>query len=167
MLRPDVIHLGIAAALVAVLGWAAISDIATRRIPNAAVVAILGLYGAWVIGSGADGVWSQVGAGAIAFAVGYVLYAMNVMGAGDVKLFAAVALFAGFAHLPFFAVATAISGGGVAVVSFVTRPRRAMVMLMLRGKGDFGRGIPYGVAIALGACALLVNLFTGWPALLS
>ncbi|MOA59566.1 hypothetical protein D3C78_1842200 [compost metagenome] len=37
----------------------------------------------------------------------------------------------------------------MALASFASRPRRALAMITLRGKGDWGRGIPYGVAIAL------------------
>jgi len=40
-------------------------------------------------------------------------------------------------------------GGVIALASLLSRPTRAMVMLHMRGKGDFGRGIPYGVAIAI------------------
>jgi prepilin peptidase CpaA len=78
-----------------------------------------------------------------------------VIGAGDCKLFAATALFAGMAGLGLFTLATAFAGGAIALVSILTRPTRGLVMLQLRGKGDFGRGIPYGVAIAVGGAAVV------------
>lgn len=151
----DLAHAVLAGAISAVLVWAAVSDIVARRIPNAAVLVLLALYGAWVaIGLGA-GLVSAVTAAAIGFAVGFGLYVFKIMGAGDVKLFAVTALFAGMAYLPLFAFATAIAGGAIALVSFASRPRRAAVMLTLRGKGDFGRGVPYGVAIAFGGAFVI------------
>jgi hypothetical protein len=38
------------------------------------------------------------------------------------------------------------------------RPVRALVMFQMRGKGDFGRGVPYGVAIAIATAGIL-----SWP----
>jgi prepilin peptidase CpaA len=60
-----------------------------------------------------------------------------------------VALFVGLAQLPQFVLVTALIGGALAVISLVTHPTRALVMLQMRGKGTLGAGIPYGVAIAL------------------
>ena len=40
-----------------------------------------------------------------------------------------------------------------------TRPKSNQVHFILQGKGDFGRGVPYGVAIALaGAVVVWVTL---------
>jgi len=138
-------------ALTALLVWASISDIRTRRISNWNVLAIVVLFAPWaLLHWNASAAWALV-AGAIALAVGVALYAFGVTGAGDAKLFAAVALFAGLGHLLALSVATALAGGVIAIASLVSRPRRALAMITLRGKGDYGPGIPYGVAIALGA----------------
>ena len=147
MPRLDPAHLALASALSALLAWAAVSDIMVRRIPNVAVLAILALYGVWaVIGRGA-GLVPALEAAGIGFAVGYGLYLFKMMGAGDVKLFAAAALFTGLAYLPLFALATVLAGGVIALVSLAVNPRRAAVLFTLRGKGGGGREIPYGVAI--------------------
>jgi prepilin peptidase CpaA len=153
--RLDTVHLGLALALSGILAWAAVSDIATRRIPNASVVCVIALYGLWVLAAVGAGLGSALLAAAIGFAVGYALYLFKIMGAGDVKLFAATALFMGLSYLPLFALATVLAGGVMAAVSLASRPRRAMAMLILRGKGDFGRGIPYGVAIGFGGALVL------------
>ena len=150
-----------AAGLSVVLAWAAASDIISRRIPNRAVLAVLILFAVWAFTGGRQDLVSSLIAGGVAFAIGYGLYAFGVMGAGDVKLFAAVALFAGLSHLSIFALATVLSGGAMAVVSLATRPRRAAVMFALRGKGDFGRGIPYGVAIAFGGAYMVWGALMG------
>jgi prepilin peptidase CpaA len=160
MPHPDPAHLALVTVLSAVLSWAAISDIASRRIPNIAVLGVLGLYAVWALLGAGAGLGPALAAAAISFAVGYLLYFFNVMGAGDVKLFAATAPFVGLAYLPLFALATVLSGGAIAAISLIARPRRAAVIFTLRGKGDFGRGVPYGVAIAFG------GMFAIWSALL-
>ena len=73
----------------------------------------------------------------------------QLVGAGDSKLVTVVALFVGLERLPQFAFATAIVGGALAVVSLAANPRRALVMFQMRGRGDFERNVPYGVAIAV------------------
>ena len=143
-----------------VLLWAAVSDIVARIIPNRSVLGLLALFVLWALVNGGEGLAPSLIAGAIALAVGYGLYAFNVMGGGDAKLFAATALFTGLAYLPALALTTVLTGGVMAAVSLASRPRRAAIMIASRGKGDFGRGIPYGVAIAIGGVYVL------WGALL-
>src|SRR5258705_11163892 len=162
MLPLDVLRYAVAAALTAVLIWAAVSDVMVRRIPNKAVLAVLGLFPLWAFTVGLAGLGSGLVAAAIAFAVGYALYAFKIVGAGDVKLFAALALFAGMAHLPAFALATVWTGGLMAVCTLASRPRRAMVIFVMKGKGDFGRGIPYGVAIGSGGALVLWGYLIGF-----
>ncbi len=146
----------VAVVLTGLLIFASVSDVRSRRIPNWTVAAIGVLFIPWALVNPPLGaaLWA-LAAGAIALAVGVVLYAMGMVGAGDSKLFAAVALFAGLGRLLPLGLATALAGGLLALISLASRPRRAMVMLTMRGKGDFGRGIPYGVAISL-AAALVV-----------
>ena len=149
----DVVSGALGAGLTGVLGWAAINDVRVRKIPNRAVLAVVVLYLIWTIAHRGHDLPSDAAAGAIALAVGYGLYVAGVVGAGDSKLFAVTALFAGAALLPLFAVATALAGGVIAIGSIASRPRRALVMLTMKGAGDYGRGIPYGVAIAVGGTA--------------
>jgi prepilin peptidase CpaA len=151
----EIVRLGIAAIATAILAWAAVSDVRSRRIPNWCVVALLALYLPWALTGGWPGALSGLEAAVIALAVTFALYAFGIFGAGDSKLFAACALFAGMGFLPYLALATSIVGGLVALVSIATRPRRALVMLTMRGKGDFGPGIPYGVAVAAAAAIVI------------
>lgn len=155
----EVVAFGVAAALSAVLVWAAIADVVWRRIPNMAVLCVLALFPPWCFLALQVSLGSALAAGALSFAVGYAMYHFKAMGAGDVKLFAALALFTGLDALPLLALATSLAGGVMAIFSLATRPRRAVLMFWFRGSGDFGRGIPYGVAIAIGAA------FTFWGAL--
>lgn len=161
----DVLRYGILAVLTGVLIWAACTDVMSRRIPNQAVIAVLCLYVVWlvlvlVLARGA-GLWPALGAGVLSFVVGYILYLFRIMGAGDVKLFAAVALFAGLDHLLLLALATAISGGLVAVINMFVRPYLSQAMLALQGR-EMGRDVPYGVAIAIGGISVTWGAVMGF-----
>lgn len=145
----------VAVLLTAVLAWAAISDVRRRRIPNWTVLAIIGLFVPWALAATLPWSLAALGAGVIALAATFGLYAAGVVGAGDSKLFGAVALMVGLGHLALLALATALAGAVVALIGIAARPTRALVMFKMRGKGDFGEGIPYGVAIAVAAAALV------------
>jgi prepilin peptidase CpaA len=157
----DALHWTLAAGLAALLGWAAVTDVMKRQIPNASVLAILGLFVLWALAGAPAGLGSGLVAAAIGFAVGFALFLLKVMGAGDVKLFAAAALFVGVTYLPMFALATALAGGLIAVLSMLSKPKQTLVMFALRGQGDYGRDIPYGVPISIGALLTLWCIATG------
>jgi prepilin peptidase CpaA len=156
------LRLAIAVAVSGVLVWAAAVDVMTRRIPNAAVLALIGLFLGWTAIDMGAGAVSSLEAAGLALAITVALYAFKIIGAGDSKLFSAAALFAGIGYLPYFAFATALAGGAIALVSVASRPQRALVMFTLRGKGDFGSGIPYGAAIAVGGIAIIWGALSGW-----
>jgi prepilin peptidase CpaA len=146
----EIARYAIAAVLAGLLTWASVSDIKDRRIPNICVLAVLALFVVSAVVERGSNVVTGLEAGVIAFVVTFALYFFNIIGAGDTKLFAATALFVGLGGMILFTLATVFAGGGIAAVSLATRPKRALVMFTLKGKGDFGRGIPYGVAIAIG-----------------
>jgi prepilin peptidase CpaA len=154
-------RLAVAVAYTVVLAVAAVSDVRERKIPNWTVLAVIGLFAVWAFLRGGQGAVSAIEAAGIAFVVSVGLYVFKIMGAGDSKLFTAVALFAGMGYLPLLIVATTLTGGVIAGVSLASRPRRAMVMLQMGGKGDWGRGVPYGVAIALGGAVIVWGPMSG------
>lgn len=155
MPHADYVRLTVAGLATLALIVAAVSDVRSRRIPNLCVAALIVLFLPWAVTGGWPGALSALVAALVSLAVTFALYALGLIGAGDSKLFAACALFSGMALLPFFVVATALAGGLVALAAIASRPQRAMVMLSMRGKGDFGRGIPYGLAIAVGAAVVI------------
>ncbi|HXU99853.1 MAG TPA: prepilin peptidase [Caulobacteraceae bacterium] len=157
----EIVRWAVAALLTAVLAWAAVSDVRKRRIPNWTVLAVIGLFVPWAFTH--PWTWDAwaVGAGILALLVSFGLYAAGLIGAGDSKLFAACGLIVGFGDLGWLGLATALAGGLIGLASLVTRPRRALVMFNMRGKSDFGPGVPYGVAIAAAAAALV------WSAVLN
>jgi len=164
MIDNNPLAIGLAVAITLTLVWAAFSDIKARIIPNRAVLALLVLFVAWTGVSLGQSLFSALAAAGIAFAVTVALYLFKIVGAGDSKLFTAVALFVGLGYLPFFALATVLAGGVIALISLVCRPQRAAVMLTLGGKGDWGRGVPYGVAIAVGGFVVIWAALSGYLA---
>lgn len=143
--------LAVSIALTAVLVWSAISDIRTRRIPNAAVISVIGLYVLWAIVHSGQGLPGALAASGMAFVVCFAMYIFKVWGAGDAKLFVALALFTGLNLLLSFAVTTALAGGLMVLARLAVDPGRAFLAWHMRGRLNDGRGVPYGVAIALGA----------------
>lgn len=121
-------------------GW----DIACRRLPNWLTLAVAVAFIPWALalGMGLNDFMFAAIAGAICFALGFLLFQFRVMGAGDVKLIVAVALWTGFsADLLKFILYMGIAGGFLAVLFLILR---------LAAKRDFGE-LPYGVAIVVSA----------------
>ena len=97
---------------------AAVTDLRARRIPNLLTVAVLACG---AVGSSVDPaaprLSSSLGAFALVLLVGTLGWRMRLWGAGDAKLAAAVAAWAGLPRLPSFAFATALTGGVLSVTS--------------------------------------------------
>lgn len=158
----DLLRFAAAAAVTGVLIWAAVSDAIWRRIPNGCVLAVIGVYVVWAVLVGGSGLGGAVTVAALSLAAGFALFSFKVWGGGDAKLLAAVALFAGVAHIATLILVTALAGGVMAIVSLASRPRRALAIWSLKGQGDWGRGIPYGVAIAMGGAVVIWGQLLGW-----
>jgi len=143
-------------------------DVRYRRIPNAFVLATL-LAGVSInaIFGGLPGVLASLGGCAFAFSLMFLLHVFGAMGAGDVKLFAAIGAVTGTQLvLPTFIVVI-LTGGLLAVVSMVragkviTTMHRVLQIFvgMLPGwqmpkfaiPVDRKHTIPYGVAITMGS----------------
>ena len=143
-------------------------DVRYRRIPNAFVLATLigGLTLNFIMGGLQGGLYSAGGC-VLAFILMFMLHVFGAMGAGDVKLFAAVGSVLGAQLvLPTFVVVV-LTGGVLALVSvmrsgvFATTMHRVLQILvgLLPGwqmpkfsvPADRRLTIPYGVAITIGA----------------
>ncbi|HEV2707919.1 MAG TPA: A24 family peptidase [Pyrinomonadaceae bacterium] len=143
-------------------------DVRYRRIPNAFVLATLvsGLFINSVAG-GLSGLGASLAGCALAFGLMLVLHVFGAMGAGDVKLFAAVGSVVGLPLvLPTFLVVL-ITGGALAVLTIlragtvITTMHRVLQIFvgLLPGwqmprfgvPADRRQTIPYGVAITLGS----------------
>jgi len=108
-----------------------------------------------------------VGCAAAVFAAGAVGFALGALGGGDVKLLAASSLFAGPALLPEFLLVTALTGGLLGL-AMLAGARIGSVAPAGDVAGDaageapvpsrFGRGLPYGPAIAAGGLWVAATL---------
>jgi prepilin peptidase CpaA len=155
MTESEMLKWGVAAVFCALLLVAAVTDIIRRRIPNWIVACLVALYALAVVLGVSPSTWpSGVGAAAIVLVVTYILFHFGVFGAGDAKLFSAVALFMGLGKLAGFVLITVMIGGLMALGVLILHPKRVMRGLTAAGRAEgSGRGIPYGVAIALGGIA--------------
>jgi prepilin peptidase CpaA len=149
-------------------------DVRLRRIPNSLTLAILA---AGLIFSGAvDPVWSGVksslAGAAVGFGVWIAFYAIGVMGAGDVKFFAALSAWIG-PSLSLRAAIVAALIGGVLAIGFLLRDRQLgrslhgfallpffrslkSVQVVDMTEDQASTQLPYGVALGSGAIIAFV-----------
>lgn len=179
------------------LALAALSDGRRRRIPNALVLATLlvGLLlnafgpqpfrdneGLFSLYPGALGWGASLLGALVALVVFLPFYALRALGAGDVKLFAAVGAFAGPAASVNLALCVLLAGGLLALARMAMARNTRLVMRntlaalgqMLPGSvGSFDARsqtawrMPYAVAIALGVAAYAAWLFSGHAPILN
>jgi len=154
--------LGLVAILLVAAGA---QDLRTMHIANGLSVAIAGLFVVWAaIGlvSGqmamSDLAWA-IACGVGVFAVGAAAFSAGVLGGGDVKLLAAVSLFAGPARLLDFLVITALVGGLLGFAILAGAPiGRAVAAGNGTLRGRLRAGLPYGPAIAAGGLWVAASL---------
>jgi prepilin peptidase CpaA len=144
--------------------WAAASDASRYTIPNAAVLALAAVFLPYALLTLSPlAVLAHAGVALAAFAVGAGLFALRIMGGGDVKLIAAVGLWAGPASaLPALFV-MAIVGGVLAlamVAASVVRTRLAIAGFGTPGPTVKSLPLPYGVAIAAAGWWALYSMIT-------
>jgi prepilin peptidase CpaA len=157
ILRSELVTYGLLVALAIGLLAAAFTDLKRRQIDNwlNAAIALAAPAFWWASGLALwPGVAWQLGVAAIAFCVLAGLFAMRMMGGGDVKLLAALALWIRPEHFLWLVVWMSVIGGVLTVVFgawHVTRRQSGRI------------AIPYGVAIC--AAALLTVYAKSLPAL--
>ncbi|TCS64025.1 A24 family peptidase [Varunaivibrio sulfuroxidans] len=160
MFLPSVFAVVFAALLV----YGALCDIRALRIPNWVSLALAGAFlpAAVVVGMGGRAIAIHYGIAILVLALLSVLFALGVLGGGDVKLFSAAAVWMGGSHLPIFALSVALAGGGLSALILIGRA------WLRAGKGcpawlaprlAPGGAAPYGVAIAAGGLYVLPRLF--------
>ena len=139
------------AIVLEILGAAAVTDLRSRRIPNALSALLLVTFAGAILVlpevRGALG--SHLAAGGVAFAAGFALFMLRMFGGGDAKLFAALSLFYTLGGLGQLAVATALAGGVIGAGFLLARVRRTAPMPGAEGKPNAAK-VPYAVAILIG-----------------
>ncbi|HTY84662.1 MAG TPA: A24 family peptidase [Silvibacterium sp.] len=105
-------------------------DIRSRRVPN--FLTLPGIFCGLLMHLLFGG-WAQLGtaalAGLICFGIFLIFWLAGGMGAGDVKLMAAVGCLAGLPHVANLLVSTAIAGGMMAIVVAIRRGRARETLL--------------------------------------
>ncbi len=161
------LNIAMAIGLLALLAWAVVTDLRARIIPNTVSVLVIGLY---ALRTAID--WpnatplADLAVAAAVLTIGFILFARNCIGGGDVKLITALALWAGPQHMMAMAFVISLTGGviaaGMLLSAMATRPQAAG-----DGPGDrndaatavplMRRPVPYAVAIAAGGLYLTLQ----------
>jgi prepilin peptidase CpaA len=150
----------------ALMAFAAASDLFTMTISNRVSLALVTGFLALALLSGMElhDILSHVGAGAAVLAMAFACFAMGWVGGGDAKVAAGAALWFGFGHLLNYLVYASLFGGALTLLLLQFRqwPLRYQFagqtwLLRLHAKES---GIPYGIALAIGA--LMVYPETQW-----
>jgi prepilin peptidase CpaA len=164
------------------LGLAAFKDLRERRIPNRLTAGLALLYPIYVLASPATVPWlAALGLAAVMFLIGLALFARELIGGGDVKLIAAVSLWAGPEHFVPFMLLTTLTGGVLSLFTLWCRRWRGVIGTHLAAPGlatpggprgvlpeaqssvitdspDLTATLPYGIAIAVGGIAVAIQL---------
>ncbi len=143
-------------ALVVVLLAAAIQDAFRLKISNIFVAAVLLMAVAAMLLSNLElRLWQNLASFALVLCVGTLLFSKGMLGGGDVKLLAAVVLWADAATALKLIAAIFICGGLLAIVMLGLR-MVAPASGAKRSKALTAKsGIPYGVAIAAGSILII------------
>jgi prepilin peptidase CpaA len=150
----------------ALMAFAAASDLFTMTISNRVSLALAAGFLILALMSGMElhDLLSHLGAGAAVLAVAFFCFAMGWMGGGDAKVAAGVALWFGFGHLLDYLLLASLFGGALTLLLLQFRqwplpsPLTGQAWLMrLHAKES---GIPYGIALAIGA--LMIYPETDW-----
>ncbi|MBS3996675.1 MAG: prepilin peptidase [Hydrogenophaga sp.] len=173
---------GVGAVLMLLLTIAVVSDIRQRRIPNVLVLVTLvagvlfhslgpqasGAGGLFSMQPGPLGGWRALGGALAGLLLFLPFYVLRLLGAGDVKLLAAVGAFAGTAAFLNIALWVLLAGGVLALARMAWTGNAGLVLFNVRaivGQRLPGRRVdvdvstrtawrmPYAVAIASGVVA--------------
>jgi prepilin peptidase CpaA len=157
MVQEFLILVLVPAVLIAAAGW----DLASFTIPNflqGVLLAGFAIFAVFTKMPFATLGWHFVAA-AIGLALGFLLFARDLVGGGDAKLFACVALWFGIPDIFSYAVIASVFGGALTLILLAFRrlplPQVLAAQAWLSRLHDHKSGVPYGVALASGAFAVL------------
>lgn len=143
------------------MAYAAASDLLTMTIPNRVSLALIGGFGVFAVAAGLSlQEWLIHGGVALAvLTVTFGMFATGWMGGGDAKLAAATALWFGVDRLADYLAVASVYGGLLTVVILLARgqtlPAFALRLPFVVRLHDRATGIPYGIALAASALAVL------------
>jgi prepilin peptidase CpaA len=150
----------------ALMAFAAASDLFTMTISNRVSLALLGGFLGLAVfsGMGLHDILLHLGAGSAVLAVAFACFAFGWVGGGDAKIAASAALWFGFGHMLDFLVYASLFGGALTLLLLQFRqwplPYPLSSQSWLLRLHDRESGIPYGIALAIGA--LMIYPETEW-----
>jgi len=150
----------------ALMAFAAASDLFTMTISNRVSLALAAGFLALAIlsGMGLSDILLHLAAGATVLAVAFACFTMGWVGGGDAKVAASAALWFGFGHLLDYLLYASLFGGALTLL--LLQFRQWPLPYLLAGQAWLLKlhaketGIPYGIALAMGA--LVVYPETDW-----
>ena len=144
----------------ALMAFAAASDLFTMTISNRVSLALVAGFFILAIAGGMApyDLLTHAGAGAMMLAITFTCFAFGWVGGGDAKVAASVALWFGFAELMNFLLYASLFGGALTLLLLQFRqwplPFGLAGQAWLARLHDKESGIPYGIALALGALTI-------------
>jgi prepilin peptidase CpaA len=154
--------------LILLLLVAAAFDVWKLILPNMISIFVVAAFCAVAIllPSGQISWLSHLGAGAAVLVVGLLVFRFSFLGAGDIKLLTAIAVWAGFDHLLILLVCIGLAGGALAVAVLMMRKFLNSLTLYMPMSGTLAAvqvvcertKLPYGLAIALGSIWVIYDL---------
>lgn len=150
-------HIATLLAAAALLVMAAVNDARHYKIPNLLCAALVALFPVFVLTAPHAVEWEQnLMVFGLMLLSGFGMFMGNLAGAGDIKLLAAMSLWAGPHLVAVFLITTAISGGvlalGMMALTFVRNRFRKETLILAKVP------IPYGIAIAVGGLCTISKL---------
>jgi prepilin peptidase CpaA len=150
----------------ALIAFAGASDLFTMTISNRVSILLVASFFVMAAASGMPlpAIAAHAGAGLSVLAISFACFAMGWIGGGDAKVAAAAALWFGFDHLLNYLVYASLFGGVLTVMLLQFRQWPLPYVLgsqpWLQRLHDRNSGIPYGIALAIGA--LMIYPETEW-----
>jgi prepilin peptidase CpaA len=150
----------------ALMAFAAASDLFTMTISNRMSVVLCAGFLILALASGmaTTAILAHLGAGGLVLVLAFGCFAMGWIGGGDAKIASAAALWFGFAHLMNYLLYASLFGGALTLL--LIQFRQWPLPYALTGQAWLMRlhakesGIPYGIALAIGA--MMIYPETDW-----
>ncbi|MDQ7981725.1 prepilin peptidase [Paraburkholderia sp. SARCC-3016] len=139
----------------------AVIDVRYRRLPTGMIGFLGALFfiEALIIGMPIRDLLSHLLIAIFAIVVGAILFALGLVGGGDAKLASVIFLWVGLSvALPALTL-ICVAGLGISLISIATRhiiPEHRSRLMRTLAMFSVARGVPYGVALALGGVPLIV-----------
>jgi prepilin peptidase CpaA len=157
----QILSLAIRLVVLCALLWLAFVDVRSRRLPTKIVLTIGALFfaDALILGRPIDDVIAHLLLATGAFLICALLFAARMLGGGDAKLASVIFLWAGLGLSLAALTLISVIGTLVSLISLATRnmnPAEHAQPLRALAWFSSARGVPYGVALALGGGAVIV-----------